>query len=191
MHIMFKQKRYEISFYLIFVPTEFMVNHNLMEFYFLFLYAHSHTESGFRCLPIWTYSSSSSSTWRVWTLWHRSVPWHGHRSVHDRPCSKQTQLLLQTDFPLQVQIKSWRKSEDINPSNKIGSSPDCPSCQPWVAGSPIAGFATCAFTHILVWNEALKTCCLNVDSQGGAELMSNPFLWTWWRAVYSSLCEPL
>jgi hypothetical protein len=44
------------------------------------------------------------------------------KHVQDKFCSKQTQPFLQTDLPLHVHTKSCKKSDDIWPSNNIGSS---------------------------------------------------------------------
>jgi hypothetical protein len=49
----------------------------------------------------------------VFELRHISIAWHGQMSVQDNPCSKQTQPLEQTALPLQVQIRSCKKSDDI------------------------------------------------------------------------------
>ena len=49
----------------------------------------------------------------VFELQHISPAWHGQRSVQDNPCSKHTQPLEQTALPLQVQIRSCKKSDDI------------------------------------------------------------------------------
>jgi hypothetical protein len=46
-------------------------------------------------------------------LRHISPAWHGQRSVQNNPCSKHTQPLEQTALPLQVQIRSCKKSDDI------------------------------------------------------------------------------
>jgi hypothetical protein len=43
-----------------------------------------------------------------------SPAWHGQRSVQDNPCSKHTQPPEQTALPLQVQIRSCKKSDDID-----------------------------------------------------------------------------
>ena len=62
-------------------------------------------------------SSSSSvfldiARW-VFSLRHKSPAWQGQRSVQDRLCSKQMHPFMHTDFPLQVQTRSGKKSEDI------------------------------------------------------------------------------
>ena len=102
----------------------------------------------------------------VITLWQRSNAWQGQSSVQDKFCSKQTQPLLQTDLPLHT--RSCKKSDDIWPSNNIGSRPNFPSLQPCSRGDPTAGFGICAINHIFVWYEDLRTCCLNVSSLGGS-----------------------
>ena len=109
-------------------------------------------------------SSSSISVLCVITLWQRSNAWQGQSSVQDKFCSKQTQPLLQTDLPLHVHTRSCKKSDDIWPSNNIGSRPNFPSFQPCSRGYPTAGFGICAFNHFFVWYEDLRTCCLNVSS---------------------------
>ena len=111
-------------------------------------------------------SSSSISVLCVITLWQRSNAWQGQSSVQDKFCSKQTQPLLQTDLPLHT--RSCKKSDDIWPSNNIGSRPNFPSLQPCSRGDPTAGFGICAINHIFVWYEDLRTCCLNVSSLGGS-----------------------
>jgi hypothetical protein len=73
-------------------------------------------------------SSSSISVLCVITLWQRSNVWQGQSSVQDKFCSKQTQPLLQTD--LRLHTRSCKKSDDIWPSNNIGSIPNFPSLQP-------------------------------------------------------------
>jgi hypothetical protein len=40
--------------------------------------------------------------------------------------------------------------------------------QPCSRGDPATGFGICAFNHIFVWYEDLRTCCLNVSSLGGS-----------------------
>ena len=111
-------------------------------------------------------SSSSISVLCVITLWQRSNAWQGQSSVQDKFCSQQTQPLLQTDLPLHT--RSCKKSDDIWPSNNIGSRPNFPSLQPCSRGDPTAGFGICAINHIFVWYEDLRTCCLNVSSLGGS-----------------------
>ena len=74
--------------------------------------------------------SSSTISWDVKPFLHRSLAWHGQSSVQERLCSKQIQPLLQTDFPLQVQIRSCKKSEDIMPKKRTGSGSLIPFCQP-------------------------------------------------------------
>ena len=111
-------------------------------------------------------SSSSISVLCVITLWQRSNAWQGQSSVQDKFCSKQTQPLLQTDLPLHT--RSCKTSDDIWPSNNIGSRPNFPSLQPCSRGDPTAGFGICAINHIFVWYEDLRTCCLNVSSLGGS-----------------------
>ena len=64
-------------------------------------------------------SSSSSvfldiARW-IFSLQHKSPAWQGQRSVQDRLCSKQMHPFMHTDFPLQVQTRSCKKSEDIWP----------------------------------------------------------------------------
>ena len=90
----------------------------------------------------------------------------GQSFVQDKFCSKQTQPLLQTDLPFHT--RSCKKSDDIWPSNNIGSRPNFPSLQPCSRGDPTAGFGICAINHIFVWYEDLRTCCLNVSSLGGS-----------------------
>jgi hypothetical protein len=51
----------------------------------------------------------------VFSLRHKSPAWQGQRFVQDRLCSKQMHPFMHTDFPLQVQIRSYKKSEDIWP----------------------------------------------------------------------------
>jgi hypothetical protein len=51
----------------------------------------------------------------VFSLRHKSPAWQGQRSVQDRLCSKQMHPFMHTDFPLQVQTRSCKKSEDIWP----------------------------------------------------------------------------
>ena len=51
----------------------------------------------------------------VFSLRHKSPSWEGQRSVQDRLCSKQMHPFMHTDFPLQVQTRSCKKSEDIWP----------------------------------------------------------------------------
>jgi hypothetical protein len=51
----------------------------------------------------------------MFELRHNSPAWHGQMSVQDNPCSKQTQPLEQTALPLQVQIRSCEKLDDIWP----------------------------------------------------------------------------
>jgi hypothetical protein len=46
--------------------------------------------------------------------------------------------------------KSWRKSDDIRPSNKTGSRTNFPSFQPYWRGDPITALAYCAFIQIFV-----------------------------------------
>jgi hypothetical protein len=46
----------------------------------------------------------------------------------------------------------------------IGSRLNFPSFQPCSRGYPTADFGICAFNHIFVWYEDLRTCCLNVSS---------------------------
>jgi hypothetical protein len=55
-------------------------------------------------------------------VWNRAIlqspllrAWHGQMLVQDNPCSKHTQPLEQTALPLQVQIRSCKKSDDICP----------------------------------------------------------------------------
>jgi hypothetical protein len=112
-------------------------------------------------------SSSLISVLCVITLWQSSNAWQGQSSVQDKFCSKQTQPLLQTDLPLHVHTRSCKKSDDIWSSNNISSRPNFPSFQPCSKGEPTAGFGICAFNHIFVLYEDLRTCCLNVSSLGG------------------------
>jgi hypothetical protein len=100
----------------------------------------------------------------VLLLRQRSDAWHEQSSVQDKLCSKHTQLLLHTDFPLHVHTKSWRKSEDIWPSNKTDSRLNFPSFQPYWRGDPITALASCAFIQIFVCKELFNTCFLNVAS---------------------------
>jgi hypothetical protein len=113
-------------------------------------------------------SSSSISVLSVITLWQRSNAWQWQSSVQDKFCSKQTQPLLQTDLPLHVHTRSCKKSDDIWSSNNISSRPNFQSFQPCSKGDPTAGFGICAFNHIFVLYEDLRTCCLNVSSLGGS-----------------------
>jgi hypothetical protein len=48
------------------------------------------------------------------------------------------------------------------------SRPNFPFWQPCSRGDPTAGFGICAISHIFVWYEDLRTCCLNVSSLGGS-----------------------
>ena len=64
--------------------------------------------------------------------------------------------------------RSCKKSDDIWPSNNIGSRPNFPSLQPCSRGDPTAGFGICANNHIFTLYEDLRTCCLNVSSPGGS-----------------------
>ena len=72
---------------------------------------------------------------------------------------------LQTDLPFHT--RSCKKSDDIWSSNNISSRPNFQSFQPCSKGDPTAGFGICAFNHIFVLYEDLRTCCLNVSSLGG------------------------
>ena len=68
----------------------------------------------------WDHMSSSSALFLdiarwVFSLRHKSPAWQGQRSVQDRLCSKQMHPFMHTDFPLQVQTRSCKKSEDICP----------------------------------------------------------------------------
>jgi hypothetical protein len=63
----------------------------------------------------WDHMSSSSSVFLdiarwVFSLRHKSPAWQGQRSVQDRLCSKQMHPFMNTDFPLQVQTRSCKKS---------------------------------------------------------------------------------
>ena len=49
----------------------------------------------------------------VFELRHISPAWHGQMLMQDNPCSKHTQPLEQTALPLQVQIRSCKKSDNI------------------------------------------------------------------------------
>ena len=55
--------------------------------------------------------------------------WHGQRLVQDNPCSKHTQPLEQTALPLQVQIRSCQKSDDLESRQegviRLFSQPTC------------------------------------------------------------------
>ena len=113
-------------------------------------------------------SSSSIYVLCVITLWQRSNAWQWQSSVQDKFCPKQTQPLLQTDLPLHVHTRSCKKSDDIWSSNNISSRPNFQSFQPCSKGDPTAGFGICAFNHIFVLYEDLRTCCLNVSSLGGS-----------------------
>ena len=64
--------------------------------------------------------------------------------------------------------RSYKKSDDISPSNNIGSRPNFPSLQPCSRGDPTADFGICAINHIFVWYEDLRTCCLDVSSLRGS-----------------------
>ena len=65
----------------------------------------------------------------VFELRHISPAWHGQRSVQDNPCSKHTQPLEQTALPLQVQIRSCKKSDDLESRQegviRLFSQPNC------------------------------------------------------------------
>jgi hypothetical protein len=62
-------------------------------------------------------SSLQINIWMRWvfSLRHKSPAWQRQRSVQDRLCSKQMHPFMHTDFPLQVQTRSCKKSEDIWP----------------------------------------------------------------------------
>ena len=55
----------------------------------------------------------------VFELRHISPAWHGQRSVQDNLCSKDTQPLEQRALPLQVQIRSCKKSDDIASKEEV------------------------------------------------------------------------
>jgi hypothetical protein len=58
----------------------------------------------------------------VFTFRHNSLAWHGHRSVHERFCSKHMHPFKQTDLPLQVHTRSCKKSDDIWPLKNTGTN---------------------------------------------------------------------
>ena len=59
----------------------------------------------------------------------RPPAWHGQMSVQDNPCSKHTQPLEQTALPLQVHIRSCKKSDDLESRQEevisLCSQPNC------------------------------------------------------------------
>ena len=112
-------------------------------------------------------SSSSISVLCVITLWQSSNAWQWQSSVQDKFCSKQTEPLLQTDLLLHVH-PAKSQSDDIWSSSNISSRPNFQSFQPCSKGDPTAGFGICAFNHIFVLYEDLRTCCLNVSSLRGS-----------------------
>jgi hypothetical protein len=65
----------------------------------------------------------------VFELRHISPAFHGQRSVQDNPCSKHTQPLEQTALPLQVHIRSCKKSDDLESRQeeviRLFSQPNC------------------------------------------------------------------
>jgi hypothetical protein len=68
---------------------------------------------------------------------------------------------LQMNLPLHVHTRSCKKSDDIWSSNNISSRPNFPSFQPCSKGDPTAGFSICAFKHIFVLYEDLRTCAID------------------------------
>ena len=107
------------------------------------------------------------SCWWVRIFWQRSLPRHGHNSVQLKPCSWQIQPRLHTDLPLQLCIRSSKKSDNIIRVKRTGSRPLLPFCQPKSKGDLTGGLARWDVIQTVACKLDLSTCCLKDGSLGG------------------------
>jgi hypothetical protein len=111
---------------------------------------------------------SATDNWCDSWFLHSSFPWQPHMLVHDKFCSTQTQLLLQMDLPLNIHIRSCKKSDVTGPSKYFDIKYLFSFLHPYSKGDLGGSLASLACVHTYTLNATRNMCCLNAVSDGGS-----------------------